>query len=63
MTGPDTIAPIRRVFMYNPVARPGRGIICWNRVSPTPAIAAKHQALSGCRASSITGPVAKARAR
>jgi hypothetical protein len=57
MIGPETIAPIRRVFVYRPVDSPGPGIICWNSVSPTPAIAAKHLALSGWRAMSMTGPV------
>jgi diketogulonate reductase-like aldo/keto reductase len=40
MSGPDMMAPMRRVFMQSPVGRPGLGIICWNRGRPTPAIAA-----------------------
>ena len=60
MTGPDTMEPIRRVFMYRPVESPGRGIICWNSGSPMPA---NDHVFSSCRAISRMGSLTNARPR
>ena len=46
MSGPEMMEPMRRVFMNSPVARPGRGMTCWNMVMPIPMTTPKNHALS-----------------
>ncbi len=50
--------PTLRTFPNTPTARPGRGMIRWNIVNPTPALIAKNHALRACSASNDTGPTA-----